>query len=143
MLGYACGVIFFFLPDQIGRKKSLVLGIGMNIIAMYLSIYKESIPIKKFGFFLNGLFHIKNSVSITQSLELVPDSYKSANFTGLLLFDASGIFYACLVFYFYNPNVQFIFDIHFGLGVVMFVAYWLIIPESPRWLFQRQGPRSQ
>ena len=68
-------------------------------------------------------------------MELVPDSYKSANFTGLLLFDASGIFYACLVFYFYSPNVQLIFDIHFGLGLLMYLAYIVIVPESPRWLF--------
>jgi len=110
---------------------------------MYLSIYDQRIPVKKFGFFLNGLFHIKNSVTITQSLELVPDSYKNANFTGLLLFDASGIFYACSVFYFYRPNVQLVFDIHFGLGAVMFVAYCLVVPESPRWLFQRDGPKSK
>ena len=135
MLGYTCGAIFFFMPDQLGRKKTLIIAIAMNIIAMYLSIYDERIPVKKFGFFLNGLFHIKNSVSITQSLELVPDAYKNANFTGLLLFDASGIFYACLVFYFYKPNVQLIFDIHFAIGCIIFVAYCFIIPESPRWLF--------
>jgi hypothetical protein len=141
--GYACGVIFFFLPDQLGRKKTLMLSLGMNIIAMYLAIYDQRIPVKKFGFFLNGFFHIRYSGSIIHSLEMVPDVYKNANFTGLLLFEVSVVFYACLVFYFYSPSIQLVFDIHFILGVGMYLAYCLVVPESPRWLFQRDGPKSK
>jgi hypothetical protein len=34
-------------------------------------------------------------------------------------------------------------DMHFKGGLVAFISYVLFIPESPRWLFQKEGPKSQ
>jgi hypothetical protein len=92
------GAIFFFFPDYFGRKKTIVLFNACFIYAVYLQTYDESLEMKKFGFFLEGLFHLKISTCFTHVLELVPEASKSMVLTYILACDGSSIFFACLYF---------------------------------------------
>jgi len=97
-IGYGIGVVFFFLPESIGRKKTIALFNSIYIYAVYLLAFDERIVMKKLGFFLEGLFHLKISTSFTHALELVPESKKSIVFTVMLPFDSASILIACLYF---------------------------------------------
>jgi hypothetical protein len=79
--------------------------------------------------------HLKTTVSYVHALELVPDLHKTFIFTMIITFDASAIGFASAVFYFYEPNLQVMLNIHFYSAVVFLVVHAFLIPESPRWLF--------
>ena len=42
-IGYGVGLIFYFLPDRLGRKRSLVYLSLMNIVAAYLTVFGQSV----------------------------------------------------------------------------------------------------
>lgn len=90
--------MFFFLPESIGRKKTIALFNSFYIYAVYLLAFDDRIEMKKLGFFLQGLFHLKISTSFTHALELVPEAKKSIVFTIMLPFDSASILIACLYF---------------------------------------------
>lgn len=100
-IGFGCGAIFFAMPDQIGRKKSGIIVNIVSFVAQSLSIYCEDLFLKKFGFFLTGLMHLKTTVSFIHALELVPDMHKTFMFTMIITFDASAVGFASAVFYYY------------------------------------------
>jgi len=48
-----------------------------------------------------------------------------------------------LFFKFIDPDVDKILHISYIIGFVASILYLIIIPESPKWLIIRQGPKSQ
>jgi MFS family permease len=103
-IGYGIGVIFFFLPDLIGRKKTMIYILPLYVLSCYVSIFKDTLFYKKLGFFLQGLFHIKISLSYTSIFELVPERKKVLCSTLLSAWDGSTILVSCLIFKFYQPK---------------------------------------
>ena len=105
-VGYAIGIVFFFLPDLLGRRKTMCIFYPLNIIACFIAIYSGTIFLKKVGFFLIGLFHVKLSLSQTYVLELMPFHSKNIAITVMLAFDASNLMVACLIFKYITVDMQ-------------------------------------
>ena len=140
--GFGLGVVFFFTPDYLGRKKTIILFNSGYFFSVYILAYDQRVEMKKLGYFIQGLCHLKISTSYTHALELVPESYKSMVFTLILSFDATSILIASIFFKYVDPNETRLLEYHFYGGCASLVLYILFIPESPRWLFQKEGSKS-
>ena len=62
-VGFFVGSIFFFLPDMFGRKGTFNRVMPFYILSCYFSLFSKSIELKILGYFLQGFFHIKTSLS--------------------------------------------------------------------------------
>jgi len=76
-VGYGLGIIFFFVPDTLGRKGSMNIFASLYTINTYLSTYPKNIALLKIGFFFNGFFHMKHSLCYMHGVELMPDKHKA------------------------------------------------------------------
>jgi MFS family permease len=50
--GFASGLLFFTLPDAIGRKRTMNFLMPLYILASTLSVFGTTIEIKSIGFFV-------------------------------------------------------------------------------------------
>lgn len=75
-IGFFFGLPLMVVPDQLGRKKSMSLFLVVSIFAVYLCIY-GSMATKKIGFFIQGAFHIRITVSFSHLIELVDNESKA------------------------------------------------------------------
>jgi len=87
-IGYFLGASLFFLPDTIGRKKSLILGLFFNIIGCYIATFYSSPFMNSIGFFLLGFFHQRIALSFCHATELCADKDKAKIATFLTLVDS-------------------------------------------------------
>lgn len=141
--GYAIGIIFFFLPDLLGRRKTMCIFYPLNILSCYIAIYSGTIFWKKVGFFLIGLFHVKLSLSQTYALELMPFGSKNIAITVMLAFDASNLMLACLILKYVTVNMESVLTMYFYMTIVALILFLAFIPESPKWLFMKKGRNNQ
>jgi MFS family permease len=51
-LGFMVGAVTFFLPDMLGRRKTMLIILPIYSIASALSIFSDSLLLKTVGFFL-------------------------------------------------------------------------------------------
>ena len=141
-MGYALGMCFFFLPDYLGRKKSMYFLMIGQAFATHLTIFYSDSWITRLGFFLHGVFHCRISVSYVHCYELMDQSSKTKASTIINAFDASSPMISCLVFTYYDNYVDNFLRTWFYLGCTAIFLYFLVIPESPRWLLM-QDPSSK
>jgi MFS family permease len=97
-LGFLTGAITSFLPDMLGRRKVMLFILPVYSIASAMSIFSNSLVIKSIGFFLQGLFHLKISLSYLHVLDLIPESSKSFVYAFITAFDSSTWMIACASF---------------------------------------------
>ena len=64
----------------------------------------NNLKLKTLGFFLQGLFHIKASLSYMSIVDLIPENRKTLTFTLMTAFNAGTAMFACLIFKFYKPS---------------------------------------
>lgn len=136
-VGFICGLPMMVMPDQMGRKKSMILALIVSIFAVYLCIYGKTLEIKSWGFFIHGMFHIRITIAFTHLIELVDNANKDICQTVLTFFDTFSIAIMCLWLQFVDNNLQRFLNVYFTAGLFSIVVYVLIIPESPRWLLLR------
>lgn len=53
-IGYAVGVVFYTLPDCLGRKKAMILSSFLTILSMSMIQFSSDFKVRTFGFFLMG-----------------------------------------------------------------------------------------
>lgn len=132
-----------FLPDMLGRKGTMNIFVPLYIISSYLSTYSHSLLLLKIGFFFNGFLHLKGTLCYTHGVELIPDKYKALIPTLINFYDCASTLILALFFKFIDPDVDKILHILYIIGWVASILYLIIIPESPKWLIIREGPRSK
>lgn len=136
-VGYGIGVILFFLPDNYGRKGSMMLTLPGLIFSQYLVLYTKNIFYIKVGFFLQGFFHLKMSNSYTHLLELVPDHHKNITSTMISAYDSLTVSMGCFLILVYDQNENNVLKLFFWLGTFAIGVYTLIVSESPKYLFAK------
>jgi hypothetical protein len=92
---------------------------------------------------IQGFFHIKSSISYQHLYELVPKDYKKVGSTFINVLDLLGLCFVSLLLKYYTKDIDKVFQVNFMLGTGAFVIYFLLIPESPKWLFMKEGSQSQ
>lgn len=141
-VGYGIGMLMFFIPDLLGRKTSMHIMIFFNIIGGYLSVFCVDMDLKKLGFFLIGMFHLKISLSyiyISEFLEVRHNLFAS---TIISAFDGSSLIIICLALK-WTGDLKIIFEFAFYLGIMGSIIFIVLMKESPKHLLIANPKNSQ
>ena len=141
-IGYFMGSIFFFLPDMFGRKGTFNRVMPIYILSCYFSLFSNSIELKILGFFMQGFFHIKTSLSYQHIYELVPKNKKVLCSTFLSSLDCATILSICFSLKYFTKSLDEVFHYIFYIQTTGIIIFFIIIPESPYWQFYTYGNKS-
>lgn len=134
LVGFSCAH-FLYGPwsDKIGRKKPLLVGIGINVIGSLICIFSPSIVILIIGRFLQGLgIACCNSVgrSLARDLLRANELARVGATVGMVsvLFLALSPTLGGYLQTFFGWRASFIFLLLFGL--VLMLVSWSLLPET-------------
>ena len=68
-------------------------------------------------------------------LELSPDKWKTKASTAIASFDSGSLAFVAALLYFVEPDEEKVIKAWFWMGIVGIILYFLVVPESPRFLF--------
>ena len=91
-LGFGLGLLLMFYPDSLGRKKTMTLVMVPYIIFTQLTIFSPSLTGKKIGYFMQGLLHLKITLSYTHMFELTDEASKDFCATVINMTDSLTLF---------------------------------------------------
>ena len=80
-IGYSIGASMYFLPDKIGRKKSVLFSLALSMTAESIMMWVNHYHFRMFAFFFMGLFQLQNSTSYQWLYESVSKANKSTAIT--------------------------------------------------------------
>lgn len=89
------GVVFFFLPDYLGRKKTMSLVLIPVIIGNFLIVFSDNLKLKSLGFAIHALFHLRLTLSYTVCYELIPERYRNVGSTFINFYDIITMIGSC------------------------------------------------
>ena len=69
--------MFFFLPDSYGRRKSMLFSLFFFTLGSSLTVFGQTMLLKKIGFAMQGFFHLKITLSFTYLVEFLPERFKN------------------------------------------------------------------
>lgn len=132
-LGTIAGALFAVIPDSIGRKKSVIGGLTVSLIAQTVMLLVPSLLVRSICFFVMGLANLKNSQAYVWASECVHFDRRSRAFTVINVVDALptvviGLFYLLIARDWFT-----IYAINLAVSYLALMAAFLC-PESPRWL---------
>lgn len=104
-----------------------------NIIGGYLSIFEQNLELKKLGFFLIGVFHLKIALSYIYISEFVENKHNLIVSTVISAFDALTMFIICIALK-YTNNLDSIFKGSYFVGVLASIVFVVLMKESPKHL---------
>ena len=76
-IGTISGALLAVIPDRIGRKKSVIYGMIVSLVAQITLLLVPSIFARTLAFFVLGFSNLKNSQSYVWSSECVPSNKRS------------------------------------------------------------------
>lgn len=132
-IGYGAGVVFYRLPDIIGRKKAMIFSSFLTLIGMNLIIFTTSFSLRTFGFFLMGFAQIRVAVSYVWASEMVPLPKKSITFTVINTYDIVTVSLTCAYFAYISKDW---YTLNLYMLCISYAGFFglFLAPESPRWL---------
>ena len=129
-------LLFGFLSDRIGRKKAFFSAAMIQLASGIATAFSPNYPLFCLARFINGLTVIPvYLIPLIMGLELVGPSKRAAVGTTVSFFYSLGVVGVAVVAYFVRPWFE--FQLAVTLPFTFFVAYWWLLPESPRWLMAR------
>lgn len=71
-------------------------------------------------------------------MELVPDAHRNKVSTLLVAFDSGSVALTCFLILKIDSDVDHILKGMFWMGIIANLIFFLVVPESPRYLFMNQ-----
>ena len=105
------------------------------IFASFLTIYAPTLKYKSIGYFFQGLFHVKITLSYAYLFELIDEDSKSLCATTLNTFDAITLGVVGLVMTFWSRDMVALVKVANLIETSGIILFIVIFPESPKWLF--------
>lgn len=136
-LGFIFGLPMIIMPDQIGRKKSMLVALAVSIPSVMWVSYSTDFWSKKWAYFLFGVFHMKITLAYTHIMEMTDNQNKIIANTGIGTFDSFTVALGYVFLLNVSPDVGMLINIFNVIGLVGIVLYVFFVPESPRWLLLR------
>ncbi len=130
-LGFMAGIVFFPLPDIIGRRATMRFLLIPYIFAAGIAAYSDSIEFKTAAFFLQGVLHVKNMLSFTYIFELVPDFKKGFSAFCINLFDSMTTLILASLMRWVTRDINYVVKLVFILETVFIIVFLYLVPESP------------
>ncbi len=136
-----------YLTDFLGRKKSLLLGILISILGLFIVSFSYSLSIFYLGRIIFGI-----SVGIIfvaapiYIVEVSPASKRGRTGAVRQIFLALGLIFGYTITYLFELYFSLIWNINVGWRVLIFIEILFLIvmfltftklPESPRWLIMK------
>lgn len=90
------------------------------------------------GFFIQGFLHLKIMLSYSHCFELVPVNCKKFCSTFINTLDIVSFSVVSSYLMFVSRDAVNYMEMMNIIGIIATILYLLIVPESPRWLFQNQ-----
>lgn len=115
----------------------------LQVLAFAMVVYSNDLAFKALGYFILGILHIKTNNCFTHIYELVDDEHRALQATIICILDESTLFWIGFILKHYVRDLEVVFKGYFIVGTVAVLLYFLIIPESPKWLFFVEGPDSK
>lgn len=136
-LGVLVGdIVFGWSSDRVGRKITVCVGLLLLIVAAFaVSWAPEIISFTILEFIIGGTNHGSFLCTNVLGQELVGPSKRKYTGTIQHMFFSIGLVYQTIVYYF-SRDWQ-ISCIVLAASCVIFIPYWWLIPESPRWLISQ------
>lgn len=125
--------ILSFVPDRIGRKKTVIGSLFLSLIAQSILIWYPSFLARQIAFILLGLSTMKAAGSYVWISDTVPQKYLNGCFTMITTIDTVPIPITGLVFLYLKPDWFLVPITYFALASLALLI-GLFMPESPRWL---------
>lgn len=141
-VGYGIGMLMFFIPDLLGRKSSMLIMLFFNIIGGYLSVFCVDVDLKKMGFFLIGMFHLKISLSYIYISEFVELKHNLLASTIISAYDGTTLIVTCLALK-WTGNLNIIFEFAYYVGIAASIVFLVLMKESPKHLLISNPKNSQ
>ena len=86
-VGTLTSVTLAFLPDRIGRKKTVIYASALSLATQVVMLLVPNLLVRSICFFLLGISTMKNSLSYVWSSECVPLNRRSRAFTVINMVD--------------------------------------------------------
>lgn len=136
-LGVLVGdIVFGWSSDRVGRKITICVGLLLLIAAAFaVSWAPEIISFTILEFIIGGTNHGSFLCTNVLGQELVGPSKRKYTGTIQHMFFSIGLVYQTIVYYF-SRDWQ-ISCIVLAASCIIFIPYWWLIPESPRWLISQ------
>lgn len=136
-LGVLVGdIVFGWSSDRVGRKITVCVGLLLLIVAAFaVSWAPEIISFTVLEFIIGGTNHGSFLCTNVLGQELVGPSKRKYTGTIQHMFFSIGLVYQTIVYYF-SRDWQ-ISCIVLAASCLIFLPYWWLIPESPRWLISQ------
>ncbi|XP_046542550.1 organic cation transporter protein-like [Haliotis rubra] len=129
-------VAFGIISDIVGRKLTLLAsGVIQMVSGIALAFSPNFIVFAVFRFFTGIAAMSTFMIAFVIGLELVGPSKRTIAGIAIQFFWCFGLFLLALVAYFIREWKY--LQIVLSIPSVFFIAYWWVIPESPRWLLSR------
>ena len=132
-IGYCIGGALFWLPDKIGRKRSVIISLSLSMMAETIMIFNADYNVRMACFFFMGLFQIQNSASYLWLYESVTRQKKPTAITVINVVYSLPQPVMCLYVVFISKDW---FQLVFWALILGYVclAICFFCPESPQWL---------
>ena len=134
VLGFILGTFFFVLPDKIGRRKTILCLIPLQIVGSLLTLHSRNYYLICLGFVIQGMVHIKKSVAYNFPYEITDQKSANLYINFVIQYDSLSLFIFCFMGYFVTRDMIGLVRIIDCVGIIVLLTLPFLIQESPFWL---------
>ena len=128
------GLLFFTLPDKIGRLSSFQIFSTMSLISQLIITFVPVYWIKMIGFIIFGFSQMKSSLCYVYLFEFLHSKDKSFSCSCVNFLDALTPAFAGVFFLFIEVDVYPLYAMTVTMSTLAYLAVIALNLETPMWL---------